>query len=284
MCQYILDPEDEWENIDFDVPYVNFVDFQTIGGQGGDRFNNRSKVLFRKERAGITMTSVLFCRNGGFIYPVTSGQTYTAVKEESELEEEPVLGEDSILDQSNPDSIKRYMWDFFRNAGFSEVAVAGILGNVEVESWGFKPDAIGANGLYYGLFQYGGKRKEFFVEAGKEWAREHGIPEEDGWKDVRFQCEYALEDYHNGHNGEAGWINKGIFREDDSVLVSNKETFENTTSVMDATLAWGVSYEICVNPGTWLDVEGIDDPVAREIQNKEERLQAAQTIYDEFVE
>lgn len=278
VCRYLMNLEDEWENIDFNVPYASFSDIQALGtiGSGQFDYNSNSKILSTEDKTGITMTSVLFCRHGGFIYPETSGQTYVAVKDESELEEE------SVLDQSDPGSIKRYMWDFFRDAGFSEVAVAGILGNVEVESWGFKPDAIGCNGLYYGLFQYGGDRKELFVKAGKEWAKEHGIPEEDGWKDVRFQCEYALEDYHNNQSGKAGWITKHILRTDGSVLEADKETFENTTSIEDATLAWGVSYERCVDRDKWIYVEGVK--TAKEIQGQEDRLKAAQTIYGDFKE
>lgn len=285
VCRYLINLEDEWENIDFDVPYADFIDNQAFAVIGGGEFhyNNKLKILSREKRAGITMTSVLFCKNGGFIYPMTSGQTYTAVKDEPELEEEPVLEEDSILDQSNPDSIKRYMWDFFRDAGFSEVVVAGILGNVEVESWGFKPDAIYEGGPYYGLFQYGGGREVPFIEEGKEWAKEHGIPEEDGWKDVRFQCEYALEDYHNGHNGEAGWQDRQVKRGDGSVLSGEKEIFENTTSVTDAALAWGASYERCVYRKNWFRDEA-GKLTASEIQDQEKRLQAAQTIYDEFKE
>lgn len=285
VCRYLLRPEDEWENVDFDVPYASFSDIQTLGEIGSgqiDYGNDSPKKLFREDKAGITMTSVLFCKNGGFIYPVTSGQTYVAVKDESELEEESVLEEESMLDQSDPDSIKRYMWDFFRDAGFSEVVVAGILGNVEIESAGFQPDAINPGGPYYGFFQYGGGRETSFIEAGKEWAKEHGIPEEDGWKDVRFQCEYALEDYHNGHDGEAGWITKHILRTDGSVLEADKETFENTTSIEDATLAWGVSYERCVDKDKWIYVEGTK--AAKEIQGQEDRLKAAQIIYGDFKE
>lgn len=285
VCRYLMNLEDEWENIDFNVPYASFSDIQALGtiGSGQFDYNSNCKILSTEDKTGITMTSVLFCRHGGFIYPETSGQTYVAVKDESELEEESVLEEGAMLDQSDPDSIKRYMWDFFRDAGFSEVAVAGILGNVEIESAGFKPDAIYEGGPYYGLFQYGGGREVPFIEEGKEWAKEHGIPEEDGWKDVRFQCEYALEDYHNGHNGDAGWLNRQVEREDGSVLNGNKEMFENTTSVTDAALAWGVSYERCVDGDKW-SRDAIGNLTASEIQDQEKRLKAAQTIYDDFKE
>lgn len=118
VCRYLMNLEEEWENIDFNVPYASFSDIQALGviGSGEFHYNNTSKILSEEDKAGIMMASVLFCRHGGFIYPVTSGQTYVALKDESELEEEPVLEEESILDQTDADSIKRYMWDFFRDA------------------------------------------------------------------------------------------------------------------------------------------------------------------------
>ena len=52
---------------------------------------------------------------------------------------------------------------------------------------------------YYELFQQGGDRKDALVAAGREWAEQQGLPEEewdDGWKNVEFQCEFALQEYY----------------------------------------------------------------------------------------
>lgn len=56
-CKYLMKLEEEWENFDLGQSYCTFYDDM------------------KGTRAGITMTSMLFCRHGGFIYPVTSGQT-----------------------------------------------------------------------------------------------------------------------------------------------------------------------------------------------------------------
>lgn len=269
VCQYLMDLEEKWDNINFGNEYKPFFNICIEPAIGSAQFVGSHKIVSKEKKEGIIMTSVLFCKHGGFIYPLTSGQI-------SDTSEEP------ILDQFDPDSIKRYMWHFFRNAGFSEIAVAGLLGNVQVESEGFNREAIGINNKYFGLFQYGNGRDKFFMDASLEWAKEHGIPEKEGWKDVRFQCEYALEDYYYGHNGEKGWLSKGVLREDGSVLVGSKDMFENTTSVTDATLAWGVSYERCVDSVAWLDMDGVEVRVASEIQGQPQRLEAAQKIYDEF--
>lgn len=55
-CRYLMNLEKEWENYDIGQSFFDFPD-----DQYGDK-------------PGITMTSFLFCKHGGFIYPVTSGQ------------------------------------------------------------------------------------------------------------------------------------------------------------------------------------------------------------------
>ena len=55
-CKYLMKLNEGWENYDIDVDFFSFVDDEC------------GRV------SGITMTSMLFCRHGGFIYPVTSGQ------------------------------------------------------------------------------------------------------------------------------------------------------------------------------------------------------------------
>ncbi len=85
VCKYLMDLEEEWENIDFNEQeymaledssfYREFVDVNAtesigvvnVGSLGIGNLKNGRKQ-------GITMTSVLFCKHGGFIYPVTSGQ------------------------------------------------------------------------------------------------------------------------------------------------------------------------------------------------------------------
>ena len=87
VCKYLMDLEEEWENIDFsrsmylskeEITSLSYEDFEdkdatmSIGvgkvGSLGDGVRTDGK------KQGIMMTSVLFCRHGGFIYPVTSGQ------------------------------------------------------------------------------------------------------------------------------------------------------------------------------------------------------------------
>ncbi len=120
-CRYMMELNDEWDNMIADNGY------EKVPGEDG------------KPLETITMESILFCRHGGFIYPVNSGYIMT----ENGL---------ALPDPSDPQAVKEYMWKFFINAGFSEYAVAGILGNVYVETGGtFDPTIISKAG-YYGLF------------------------------------------------------------------------------------------------------------------------------------
>lgn len=72
VCQYLMDLEANWENINFNVPYASFSDTdQSYSYSLGIDFLYKSST---EEAEGIMMTSVLFCKHGGFIYPITSGQ------------------------------------------------------------------------------------------------------------------------------------------------------------------------------------------------------------------
>ena len=198
-CVHLMDIRDDWEN---------------LLGEGG--YDSCPFFFFFEE--GITMEAILFCSHGGFIYPKSSGYIPTE-DEVEEIEDPDIL---LPLDPTNPQEVKEYMWEYFLQQGFSEVAVAGILGNVQQES-SFSPEVISPND-YYGLFQWGGERKNELVEAGKKWARERGLPEEDGWTHVEFQCEYAVQDYESGING---WGSNYVFRGDGSILHAKKNGFRN---------------------------------------------------------
>lgn len=55
-CKYLMKLESMWENYDIGKNYIRFIDDD------------------KESKEGITMTSWLFCKHGGFIYPITSGQ------------------------------------------------------------------------------------------------------------------------------------------------------------------------------------------------------------------
>lgn len=97
VCKYLMDLEEEWENYDFketlsfsvpvpfpelapvsvsvSVPYKNFMDEAATSELEDIQMSEIWAKDNAQKKKGITMTSVLFCKHGGFIYPRTSGQT-----------------------------------------------------------------------------------------------------------------------------------------------------------------------------------------------------------------
>ena len=55
-CKYLMNLEKHWDNFEIGQAFLNFPDDDSV------------------KKPGITMTSILFCKHGGFIYPITSGQ------------------------------------------------------------------------------------------------------------------------------------------------------------------------------------------------------------------
>ncbi len=271
-CPYLMKLNDEWENF---VSDVNYEEVTTLDGELSEL---------------ITMEAVLFCKHGGFIYPVDSGYIPTETEEESELKKQLItIGQmiveidlkknqkqtDSTLDPSDLESVKQYMWDFFRNAGFSEIEVAGILGNVSAESE-FKPEKKRGSD-YYGLFQWGGTRKDELIQRGVEYARQAGMEnEEDGWKNVQIQCQFALDEYYEKTEKNEGW-GENILSNSDRYIVGTKENFENAKDYETTALIWGLSFERAVSKK-----DKNDDGSYKQIQGQKDRLEAAQKIYDKF--
>lgn len=75
VCQYLMELEEAWENCEFEVGYQPLFNLGIIPTIGSGSFIGSPIVISEEEsKEGITMTSMLFCKHGGFIYPVTSGQ------------------------------------------------------------------------------------------------------------------------------------------------------------------------------------------------------------------
>lgn len=216
-CRYMMELNDEWDNMIADNGY------EKVPEEDG------------KPLETITMESILFCRHGGFIYPVNSGYIMT----ENGL---------ALPDPSDPQAVKEYMWKFFINAGFSEYAVAGILGNVYVETGGtFDPTIISKAG-YYGLFQWGGNRKQELIDRGIEWAKQNGWAEHDwenGWKQIEIQCQFALDEYNHETESNEGWFANKL-DVNGTIVIGTQENFENAQSTTEAALIWALSFERCI--------------------------------------
>lgn len=88
------------------------------------------------------------------------------------------------------DKITQAVWGFLINNGFSEAAVAGIMGNMDAES-GINPEAIQPNGdKAYGICQWAGERKNNLIR----YASNKGCQ----WTDLATQLEFLLEELQSG--------------------------------------------------------------------------------------
>lgn len=67
-CKYLMKLESEWENYEIVPKFLEFIDDE------------------KGKQSGITMTSMLFCKHGGFIYPITSGQNVNVMTLEIALD------------------------------------------------------------------------------------------------------------------------------------------------------------------------------------------------------
>lgn len=87
VCKYLMDLEDEWENIDFSQSmYLSKDEISSLSYKDFEDKNIVTGVV-NEGKPGIIMTSVLFCRHGGFIYPITSGQMNVSVNFQFTLEQ-----------------------------------------------------------------------------------------------------------------------------------------------------------------------------------------------------
>lgn len=127
-------------------------------------------------------------------------------------------------------TVQEKLWFALRNVGFSEYAVAGVLGNVHVESGGFDPAAIeGGSGEGIGLIQWSFERRD----ALEAYAASKGV----SWTDVNTQIEFLIAEMTGeGANGYATYNfidNKGYTRSD----------WENASSPEDAAVAFCWTFE-----------------------------------------
>lgn len=110
---------------------------------------------------------------------------------------------------------EQIVWDYLRDAGYTEIQTAGIIGNLYQES-GLNPARIESNGEGIGLVQWSFGRKQQL----KDYAKSKGTE----WTDLTIQLEFLVKE-----------LNSSQF------YASYKSTFNNPYSVTEATEAfcWG---------------------------------------------
>lgn len=289
VCRHLMKLNSEWENVS--LGGNSYLSKRDISGSIQVPNNYLQQVRYgivenssiAVEKEGLNMCSILFCKHGGIITPVNSGQ--------NKFQEEN--GDLPEVDPTDPESVRKFIWAFFRKEGFSEYAVAGIIGNVYQETHGTFDPGVTKGTSRYGLFQWGGGRENELLDRGEEYEKQMGLPKGEGWKDVQLQCEYALDEYYMRTEGDYGWtsnrfnpkdrtmlLNSKINWDEEKAFVGTKDQFENAQSATDAALVWALSFERCVGEkspqpegkySVFVDLQGLKD-----------RITEAEKAYDDF--
>lgn len=137
VCRHLMELSDKWDNALIEgTSYEERKRAVGVGSAGAVLAVSPMTV----EEEGITMTSVLFCRHGGIIYPETSGQM-TEEKEDifSELEKDLLKRFYTDLAYENWTDDKKKcaqeIWNkFYVECGYDVNFVAGLIGNMYGEA------------------------------------------------------------------------------------------------------------------------------------------------------
>ena len=109
------------------------------------------------------------------------------------------------------------VWDYLKAAGYSDIQVAGIIGNLYQES-GLNPARVESNGEGIGLVQWSFGRKQSLIN----YASSKGVD----WSDLEIQLEFLVSELDS----------KQFYQ-------PYKDTFMNPYSVSEATEAFCFGFE-----------------------------------------
>ena len=134
----MINLNDKWDNLPAENPYLLF-------------WNEDHRGMVQ----GITMSSMLFCRHGGIITPVESGQLFWLLGVYA-IACATYGGPTGALSDEQKMANARYIYNFFKQQGWTTEAICGMLGNMEMEcgmnpgKWQYWLDKE----LGYGLVQW----------------------------------------------------------------------------------------------------------------------------------
>ena len=135
VCQYLMRLNEEWDNmlLDEGKKYLMRRDIKP------DEDRPDGKDTDGEDVEGITRTSVLFCKHGGLIVPLTSGQDI--VKEENTNNVDTAFALNCTCDGEHAEDLlweqkvrnAEYIFNYLSAKGWSKEAICGVLGNINKE-------------------------------------------------------------------------------------------------------------------------------------------------------
>lgn len=185
-CQFLMRLESEWENYEIGQSFQSFDD--DVEGK----------------QIGITMTSTLFCKHGGFIYPVTSGQVLSSLDDTEKFIKEVLETLEWPIDENEVHELKAIL-DKFGITDMNSIACFLLICRSESGAVGLYANKVDRNQKPY-VDQYGRAVTEYYPDGYEKKVRY--IFEERGvgyiqvtWKLTQLACLQNLK-------------NKGYYKED----------------------------------------------------------------------
>lgn len=151
----------------------------------------------------------------------------------TELDLEDIFGETNMNTFGGSiygNSIEEKVWFALREQGYSEEAVAAVMGNIYGES-GFKADAIESNGEGYGLCQWSFGRKTQLINYAKSKGKD--------WTDEDIQIEFLIGEITKG-GGANGYAK---FQMSGTHYGYTYSSWKDATDVEEATKAFMAVFE-----------------------------------------
>ena len=131
VCQYLMRLNEEWDNmlLDEGKKYLMRRDIKPDADRPDGKDTDGEDV------EGITRTSVLFCKHGGLIVPLTSGQGI--VKEENVINADTVFALACTLSGEHMGTLSweqkkanaEYIYSYLYEKNWSKESICGLLGN-----------------------------------------------------------------------------------------------------------------------------------------------------------
>jgi len=203
--------------------------------------------LLEETESGVDYVSVM-----KYLLYMCTGEDYGITEEDLLDMLEIIELKNSTIGDIYGNSTEEKIWFALKEAGYTEIAIAGVMGNIYGES-GFDPEAIeAANGEGHGLCQWSyGRKLQLF-----KYAESKGV----SWTDVNTQIEFLITEIE-GTGPASGYATAQM----GSVYNGyRKSDWENATTVEDATTAFCYVFE---RPGA---------------PRLDRRIEAANKYYNEY--
>lgn len=207
---------------------VRYPDLYKSNTGAGELLENGAEVLFelldRSEntRSMVDIMKYIMYRYSGINYGITSFEQFRNILNPNWNQ----FG--SLVLAGN--TVEERVWYTLIANGYSEIATAGIMGNIYGES-GFNPAAIESNGEGHGLCQWSFGRKQQLMQYAESKGKE--------WNDVEIQIEFLLAEL-NVNGGCDGYANYQMAGEHYGYTY---DSWYNATDVETATKAFMAVFE-----------------------------------------